>query len=248
MVRGQAMRRRIFIAAIFLLAGAVVNVAVAWWCAMTSFSAHTEQAIAVYDSTIWQVDRISRTGAVVFVSVWSRGRTVGPSRLTAQQVRGSGFFEADPAELLADWTRIVSPTPEFESGEVSRETQAVSARGLPMLALWCETTRRGAGRIRGGFDTGSLPLNHWRWLKRIPGGSFLANPRVLPLRPLWPGFAVNTLFYAVVLWLLIPGPFVLRRLIRRRRGLCPACAYPMGESAVCSECGKRIPARNVTAT
>ena len=62
----------------------------------------------------------------------------------------------------------------------------------------------------------------------------------LPARPLWPGFALNTLFYATLLWLLIPGPFVLRRFLRLRRGLCPKCAYPMGESAVCSECGKPL--------
>ena len=43
-------------------------------------------------------------------------------------------------------------------------------------------------------------------------------PRTLPLRPIWPGFAVNTLFYAAVLWLLIPGPFALRRFIRRDAG------------------------------
>ncbi len=58
-----------------------------------------------------------------------------------------------------------------------------------------------------------------------------------------PGFAVNTLLYATFLWLLIPGPFVLRRFIRVKRGLCPRCAYPMGESDVCSECGKALPQR-----
>ncbi len=61
----------------------------------------------------------------------------------------------------------------------------------------------------------------------------------LPLRPIWPAFAVNTLFYAALLW----SPFALRRIIRVKRGLCPACGYPMGESAVCSECGKALPRR-----
>ncbi len=65
----------------------------------------------------------------------------------------------------------------------------------------------------------------------------------IPLRPLWPGFAVNTILYATILWLLIPGPFVLRRFIRVKRGLCPACAYPRGDSSVCSECGKALPVR-----
>jgi len=62
-------------------------------------------------------------------------------------------------------------------------------------------------------------------------------PRILPLRPLWPGFAVNTLFYAGVLWMMFALPFALRRRLRRRRGQCPACAYPVGQSPVCTECG-----------
>jgi hypothetical protein len=48
---------------------------------------------------------------------------------------------------------------------------------------------------------------------------------------------VNTLFYAALLWLLFFAPFTLRRHLRARRGLCQACAYPVGEAAVCSECG-----------
>ncbi len=68
-------------------------------------------------------------------------------------------------------------------------------------------------------------------------------PHVLPLLPIWPGFAVNTFFYAGILWLLIPGPFALRRFIRVRRGLCPKCAYPMGEGVVCTECGTPIEKR-----
>jgi len=62
----------------------------------------------------------------------------------------------------------------------------------------------------------------------------------LPLRPLWPGFIVNTLFYAIILWLLIPGPFVLRRVIRVKRGRCPQCGYDLrGQlpGAGCPECG-----------
>ena len=62
---------------------------------------------------------------------------------------------------------------------------------------------------------------------------------LLPIGPVWPGFAVNTVFYAAFLWLLIPGPFALRRFVRRRRGLCPACGYDLrhGEHGACPECG-----------
>ena len=65
--------------------------------------------------------------------------------------------------------------------------------------------------------------------------------RILPLRPIWQGFVINTLFYAVILWGLYAAPFALRRCFRIKRGLCPACAYPIGESAICTECGEPVP-------
>jgi hypothetical protein len=56
-----------------------------------------------------------------------------------------------------------------------------------------------------------------------------------------PGFAINTLFYAAILWALFAAPFALQRRSRIRRGLCPACAYPVGESPICTECGAPFP-------
>jgi hypothetical protein len=62
----------------------------------------------------------------------------------------------------------------------------------------------------------------------------------LPFRPLWIGFGTNTVIYSMVLGLLIAGPIYLRRLLRRKRGLCAACAYPAGDSPVCTECGASL--------
>ena len=63
--------------------------------------------------------------------------------------------------------------------------------------------------------------------------------------PMWPGFAINTLLYTVILWLLICGPFELRRLLRRKRGLCITCGYDLrgAEHERCPECGMTIPLR-----
>ena len=71
---------------------------------------------------------------------------------------------------------------------------------------------------------------------------FVFDGKLLPLRPIWPGFAINTVFYAVVLWLLFAlggTPFALRRRRRIKRGLCPKCAYDLRgiESSACPECG-----------
>jgi hypothetical protein len=63
---------------------------------------------------------------------------------------------------------------------------------------------------------------------------------LLPLRPIWPGFAINTVFYAGLLWLLFAAPFAFRRWRRIKRGLCPKCAYPVGDSPVCTECGAAV--------
>ncbi|MCI0675040.1 MAG: hypothetical protein L0Y42_04610 [Phycisphaerales bacterium] len=72
--------------------------------------------------------------------------------------------------------------------------------------------------------------------------------RVLPTRPIFLGFAFNTTFYAIILWLLFATPAFARRRIRLKRGLCPACAYPVGESATCTECGKPVPTKSVAPT
>lgn len=70
---------------------------------------------------------------------------------------------------------------------------------------------------------------------------------ILPLRPKVSAFAINTLFYASSFWLLVRGPLALRRLIRRKRGICPACAYDLchADHEACPECGAacRLPPR-----
>jgi len=66
---------------------------------------------------------------------------------------------------------------------------------------------------------------------------------LIPIKPLWPGFAINTVFYAAILWVLHVAPGFVRRRIRARRSLCPACAYPTGTSPVCTECGAAVTPR-----
>lgn len=116
-------------------------------------------------------------------------------------------------------------------------TSAVFA-GWPMKAFW--------GYSGASFRISDPPSNNPTLLSEWHTGVLtISGNRWIPVLPIWLGFAVNTVFYATFLWLLICGPFVLRRFLRVRRGLCPACAYPMGESSVCTECGRALPGRGI---
>ena len=70
-----------------------------------------------------------------------------------------------------------------------------------------------------------------------------AEPRVLPLMPIWRGWMMNTLFYAAAGLAIYSVLRLLRRLQRSHRGACPACGYDLrvGPSVGCPECGWRRP-------
>jgi len=100
-------------------------------------------------------------------------------------------------------------------------------------------------RPSGLTGDGTLLLEwHYGWPSETFAGRCwhrpeLSSNELFPLLPIWPGFAINTVFYAVVLWLLFAAPFALRRWRRIRRGLCPKCAYDLRgtQTSVCPECG-----------
>ena len=189
------MKRRLLTIAIFLLAGAVVNVAVAWGCAVW-VPTHNSQRVLAEHETDSIFELIPRPDNYDYLLVFhSMAFGVTKTEVVA------GFFGSTPNLALP--TRY--------------------AAGWPLRSL------QGAWRWRDQLVSAVLTPD---WFPASWGR------RVLPLRPIWLGFVFNTLFFAAVLWLVIPGPFALRRFIRVSRGLCPQCAYPMGESAVCSECGQ----------
>jgi hypothetical protein len=88
----------------------------------------------------------------------------------------------------------------------------------------------------------------------LPDGAALGPPHALPLRPIWPGFVIDTLFYAAIWGGSFFGFASAKRAIRRARGRCPMCGYDLrggvisdqrlairGKEAVatagCPECG-----------
>jgi len=63
--------------------------------------------------------------------------------------------------------------------------------------------------------------------------------KVLPLRPVWPGFALNTGLYASALLVLYSLWWLARRYNRKLRSRCLRCGYDLRGNLVngCSECG-----------
>jgi hypothetical protein len=126
----------------------------------------------------------------------------------------------------------------YETEEVRIGTSYFAHRfayGWPMVSFeftdWTNLQARTSERRR------AIQLSGWPF---APG-----TGRAIPLSPIWLAFAVNTLVYAAILLLLYGSTVVVRRRRRIRRGLCPACAYPVGTSAVCTECGKPVKAASV---
>jgi hypothetical protein len=242
--RGIRSPRKVVIrAGIFLLLGAIVNIAVAWWCAlwMRDTSSVEELGGPLAQRTYPEGDTIYMWELQLYESPglsWANG---GWGDVTRWKDRPPDS-ELSPLDLLPGWASQLNLAELRRAAEGNAQSGGVVVgRGWPMVCLTCRCNWLGQPPFYVSSDAIDLG-----W----PGGpSAQLNPaddmwlpRLLPLRPYVVGFAINTLFYAAILWLLFAAPFALRRWRRIRRGLCPACAYPVGASDLCSECGKPVPA------
>src|SRR5262245_17289215 len=66
---------------------------------------------------------------------------------------------------------------------------------------------------------------------------------LLPMRPIWHTFAADSVLMGAGLWVFSLMLVKARQAIRRWAGRCAACGYPVGASAVCTECGRDVKAR-----
>lgn len=215
------MKRRLAIAAVCLLLGAVINVLVAWgWIVVFGVPRHDFRDIddhpllwRGYDGEPFEPDEVEYA---------HRADSLGVTYLLGGWLRDD---EYPPLGLLAEGA-----------------SRRVVAAGFPMRSLYYERT--GFARYFDGDDEGSLNMiTGWTdgiWIPwRKPSYFYYGfQPGcVLPTLPVWPGFAVNTAIYGVLIWLVGFGPFALRRTLRRRRGRCVRCGYDVAGLTKCPECG-----------
>lgn len=71
----------------------------------------------------------------------------------------------------------------------------------------------------------------------LEGNSLNSPYRPVPLVPVWPGFAVCSVFWAGVVGVVWYVPGMVRGAMRRRRGLCARCGYELRGLDACPECG-----------
>jgi len=116
------------------------------------------------------------------------------------------------------------------------DTVVVSA-GWPLRCLI------GAGGVISGprkESDGPPTMRRGALLLGASGNTYFGRLRVIPYSPLWLGYAINSIVYSCAICGAVVGGGALRRRRAARRlcrGLCPTCAYRMGHSRRCPECG-----------
>lgn len=126
----------------------------------------------------------------------------------------------------------------FASREAPREPFTMgmdTSFGWPRRCMWHQ--------VLSSYDTSTGTITS----DKLSGGILLSDHptrmttgfKALPLRPMYPGLAVNTLFFGVLWAGLLFAPGVVRRAARRYRGRCDRCGYDLGglREAGCPECG-----------
>ncbi len=209
------MWRRVRTILVFPLMGAVVNVAVAWGCHLWSNARTSQLYPSGYDFTAEWANRPA--------DLW----TSEPTEFDGEEYSGFGMS----CYLLhaVSWLPGDTDKPYTSKGPANRTVYASFSKrfgeaGLPLRSFSCLIWSSPSSCV----SSGTVPV----------------FGRHMPIRPVWPGILVNTVLYAVILWVSTIGAVALHRFtfrhhIRRKRGLCPMCGYDLrGElDAGCSECG-----------
>ena len=233
------MKRHLLTIAVCLLLGAVVNVAVAWGSAFLGDS-DAEIDRTELRSPLPVGSDMSHRAATADEMAWLRSQGWKPRRRNTKCTRWD--VAVRERRRIGFNQRTLVPRPIVLENCILRWPWNPKPYAVLVKAGWPLSCVRDQLLPRSTSFDGAYDHESGLLLPRVfrPAPK---EPQYLPAGVIAVGFAINTIFYAAFVWLLICGPFVLRRFLRVRRGLCPKCAYPMGESAVCTECGIALPRR-----
>jgi hypothetical protein len=206
-------RRTLTKLGLFLLAGAVGNVGVAWGIALLTPSSQIRTgSIDRNEDWLQRFDAFADWDVLVDHRVWT-GFGVRQSQYSGRSLQ------------------------KDDSGQDAYPMQHVlrSEYGFPFRSMaWIVTSTN-----RAGLSYGSGPLE-WRYAIVFgKWANFLPN-REAPLLPLPVAFTGNAAIYALALFTPLATIQLVQRTTRRARGLCPRCKYPLADLPTCPECGETI--------
>ena len=144
----------------------------------------------------------------------------------------------EATQLIPNWAYAIEPD---EVIPPSADRHESLARGWPWVTM-CYDRTLGMKII----STNGRVVVSWTKVQEISWGYELSSvdwpsgmPRVIPLRPAWWGLIINTVFYAILIWV----AFCSKRQLRRYRGRCTACGYELRHRYEdgCPECGWNRP-------
>jgi hypothetical protein len=228
------MKRWVLRAILCLLLGAITTVAVAWGISL--FSNGQDRG----DGDLFLLEHESR-----WIFVTTEGVGWHSLRIAVSETYDD-LYDETPIQSPPKWSELASLTklPILPSGDpltispVGWVNWQERAFGFPSLSLaWTHFFRDG-GQVRNGVVV-SGSESFWDW-------------RILPLRPIWSGFMIDTFFYASIWFGVFFAPGMAKRAIRRKRGRCPRCGYDLRGGVIsdkrlaisgagCPECGWNRP-------
>jgi hypothetical protein len=215
-----------------LAVGAFVTIAIAWGSAVTN-------NLETSRPTEWRQVRGNRRLWVARTRNGFAGTRVYASHMRVEDVIVSDTGEYDGVDAIPEWGGFASRSPEMDLTHANRITRVGEGRGWPFIALWCEVESliEGPSGRQVVIGRGSLKTP-WIWEESSSG-----TPRLLPLRPVWPGFVADVSIYAASVAIGAYAAWRMRAKIRRYRHRCPHCGYDLRSLQLpgCPECGWNRP-------
>jgi len=224
--------------------GFVTTVSLAWWCALHITPQPTPRGpsmgvgyIERQDWRWWFIGDQDFGSTQIVWTPWplSAGVIVAPSM-------------PDNVQLIPYWSAYARLKPEQPMPWESSPYQidfVEDARGWPLKAFrsWRKTHSHGGVRPNVSrsyrFEYIREPVERWGWYELPAWMNRFHLSGAVPLAPVWPGLFADSAAFGAGWFILLLGPGMVKRMIRRRGGRCPACGYNLrGELALgCSECG-----------